>query len=511
MVKKYSSLYIIKAIYNKNNSTQKNSNGISNHEKKKRKRKKHKKKNYKENTNNISSQNNDNISNYSNSSSNNTNNNSSNNKQIISNNNVIENKKEEKKPQWMKQDTKNIKNINSRFDKEIIEYVDYIIPKNLSLAQRQKTTQLLTKIIKKYKPNWEVVLFGSFSQNTSTIFSDLDFVILSDEDSSRKIDYKDLIYIQRKLRYENFSQNLILIRARVPILKGICSLTQVHVDISVNRDNGYKAAKIIRKILRKYKMLKPTIIILKILLKNNKLNEASSGGMSSFLLFHLVYFFYITYIKRIQYGYYKKELENEYETNSNFNDDSYEEKDIFNNLKLNNKNYQSNGVTSKTNSSTEENSHDSSLLKNGFSSSNSEEDNSWIKYNDYDDKEGENDDNLFDESNNKEEDIKNYTNISHFLSTFLKFYAKEFDYIKLGFSLNSNNFGNSYFKVERKDMECSENISVESIQDQGVDIGRTCYSYPKIVTLFEESYKKIKLEKKKNTCSILEALNFPTI
>ena len=194
MVKKYSRLYIIKAIYNKNNSTQKNSNGISNHEKKKRKRKKHKKKNYKENTNNISSQNNDNISNYSNSSSNNTNNNSSNNKQIISNNNVIENKKEEKKPQWMKQDTKNIKNINSRFDKEIIEYVDYIIPKNLSLAQRQKTTQLLTKIIKKYKPNWEVVLFGSFSQNTSTIFSDLDFVILSDEDSSRKIDYKDLIY-----------------------------------------------------------------------------------------------------------------------------------------------------------------------------------------------------------------------------------------------------------------------------------------------------------------------------
>ena len=95
------------------------------------------------------------------------------------------------------------------------------------------------------------------------------------------------------LRNEGFSRNIRLIKARVPILKATCSLTGINVDISVNRDNGYKAAKIIRNILAKYKVLKPTIIILKILLKKNNFNDAHTGGMSSFLLFHLVYFFYL--------------------------------------------------------------------------------------------------------------------------------------------------------------------------------------------------------------------------
>ena len=518
MGKKYSGLLLLKAIHNKNSSSKK-TNIMNDHEKKKNKRKKHKKKKNKQNNhlssifpihdslskiydnccNSIDAYNpNDNPPTF---------------------NNLIDKTKNEKKPQWMNSETQNIKNINSRFDKEIIEYVNYIIPKNLSLNQRQKTKELLTDIIKKYKPDWEVVLFGSFSQNTSTVFSDLDFVILSKENASKKIDYQDLKFIHKKLRNEGFSQNIILIKARVPILKGTCNLTGIHVDISMNRDNGYKAATIIRKILRKYKILKPTIIILKILLKINHLNAASSGGMSSFLLFHLVYFFYIIYMKRIQYGFYKKDFENYGEENSNnihnnIKEVSYEENDIYNDSNIDlrlidYKNNKSNEILSKGSSSTDENSNeDSSLLKNGVSPNNSEEEQSWIKYNEIDDKENEN--YLFNTNNDKDEDIKNYKNISHFLFSFLKFYAK-FDYHNLGFSLNNNNFGKTFFKAERSDMNCSENICVESIQDKGANIGRNCYNYPKIVSLFETSYKKIRFEKQKNACSILQALNFPTI
>ena len=518
MGKKYSGLLLLKAIHNKNNSSKK-TNQMNQHEKKKNKRKKHKKKKHKQNDHlNSIFPIHDNISKTYDNCRNSINAYNANDN-LPTFNNIIEKSKNEKKPQWMNSETQNIKNINSRFDKEIIEYVNYIIPKNLSLNQRQKTKQLLTDIIKKYKPDWEVVLFGSFSQNTSTVFSDLDFVILSNENVSKKIDYQNLIFILRKLRNEGFSQNIILIKARVPILKGTCSLTGIHVDISMNRDNGFKAATIIRKILRKYKILKPTIIILKILLKINQLNAASSGGMSSFLLFHLVYFFYIIYMKRIQYGFYKKEFENYGEENSNnihnnINEVSYEEKEFYNdsniNLKLfDNKKCKSNEILSKGSSSTDENSNeDSSLLKNGVSYDNYEEEQSWIKYNEIDDKENEN--YFFNINNDKDEDIKNYKNISHFLFSFLKFYAK-FVYHNLGFSLNINNFGKIFFKAERSDMNCSENICVESIQDKGADIGKNCYNYPKIVSLFEASYKKIRFEKQKNTCSILQSLNFPTI
>ena len=476
--------------------------------------------------------------------------------------NKKEKEKEKERPEWMSAETQKIQNINSRFNSEIYEYVNYIIPKNYSLSQRQNTKQRLINIIRKYQPQWKIFLFGSFSQNTSTVFSDLDFAIISNVDSSRKKDLNELIYIMKILRNEGFSRNIRLIRARVPILKATCSLTGINVDISVNRDNGYKAARIIRNILAKYKILKPTIIILKILLKKNNYNDAHTGGMSSFLLFHLVYFFYLTYQKRIQNGIYNDiNIDNNNieqnksgkntKNNNNYNnmdeegeeEDYDEEKEISldsnSDVKWDNKSkkYNSHGIIiTKGATSTDEEEYsndDSNIVKNGNSSSNSEEESKYTeKYTNYknnnfrnynrndDEDEGEdeeeededNDDYLMkkieEEKNNNED---NNTSIGHFLFTFLKFYGKEFDYRQLGFSLNENNFGNTFFKVERIDMDCSDNICAESIQEQGVDVGKACYNYPKIAYLFKSSYDKIKHEKQDNTCSILQALGFPTI
>ena len=467
-------------------------------------------------------------------------------------NSFYNNKKGKERPECMTPETEKKKNIDERFNDEIFEYVNYIIPKNISLYQRQNTKNRLTNIIKKYQPNWRVVLFGSFSQNTSTVFSDLDFAVLSsDLDSSRKMDINELIYLLKILKREGFSRNIRLIRARVPILKATCSLTGINVDISVNRENGYEAAGIIRNILQKSKILRPTIIILKILLKNNSLNDAHTGGMSSFLLFHLVYFFYIIYIKRTK----KNEINNNSHTiinysienknsedNENENDNEYnsdEDKDMSydsnSELKYKEKNKKGNEdgiIISKAVSSTdgEDNSDDSNILKNGNSSSNSEEeqkvnesyngsnyyieDNNYFK-NDYENNENENIEYLpkkyFDKEKNKNNNNENYINIGDFLFMFLRFYAKEFDYDNLGFSLNKHNFGMTFFKVERNDMICSDYICVESFQEQGVDIGRSCYNYPKIVKLFKNSFNKIKLEKEQNTCSILRALGFPSI
>ena len=469
-------------------------------------------------------------------------------------NNKKDKEEEEEKPQWMSAETKKIQNINSRFNSEIYEYVNYIIPNNYSLSQRQNTKQRLIGIIRKYQPQWKIFLFGSFSQNTSTIFSDLDFAIISNVDSSRKKDFNELIYIMKILRNEGFSRNIRLIRARVPILKATCNLTGINVDFSVNIDNGYKAARIIRNILAKYKVLKPTIIILKILLKINNFNDAHTGGMSSFLLFHLVYFFYLTYQKRIQKGIYNNIDNNDIEENksekniknNNMDEEGEEEEydeekeisiDSNSDAKCDNKNkkYNSHGIIiTKGASSTDEEEYsndDSNIVKNVNSSSNSEEEpkytqkyenhkNYFRNYNkngdeeEYDDEEEDedNDDYLtkkIEEEKNNNED--NNTSIGHFLFTFLKFYGKEFDYRQLGFSLNENNFGKTFFKVERIDMDCSDNICAESIQEQGVDVGRACYNYPKIAYLFKSSYDKIKHEKENNTCSILQALDFPTI
>ena len=124
-------------------------------------------------------------------------NNFNNNSNQISYNNY---KNEKEIPLWMTNDLLNIRNTMERFNEELYQYVNYIIPKNLSLNKRENTIEIFKKIINENQPNWKVVLFGSFSQNTSTVFSDLDFEIHINKNCSRRDDIKMLLYIMKILK-----------------------------------------------------------------------------------------------------------------------------------------------------------------------------------------------------------------------------------------------------------------------------------------------------------------------
>ena len=93
------------------------------------------------------------------------------------------------------------------------------------------------------------------------------------------------------LERNNYSYDIHLINAKVPILKGTHASTGMKIDISYNRMNRYEDSFFIKKILEENNIILQAIIILKILLKENDLNEPYSGGIGSYLLFHLVYFF----------------------------------------------------------------------------------------------------------------------------------------------------------------------------------------------------------------------------
>ena len=76
----------------------------------------------------------------------------------------------------------------------------------------------------------------------------------------------------------------------------------------MNNRNGVENSMIIMNEI-KDKKLRNIIIILKILLKINNLGETTLGGMNSFLLFHLVYYFVV-----IQ----KSTIENEFQLPEKF-------------------------------------------------------------------------------------------------------------------------------------------------------------------------------------------------
>ena len=383
--------------------------------------------------------------------------------------------------------TKNLENSYERFNQEIIDYVNYVVPHNFSLIKRQYTVELLTHIIEKYDPNWKVILYGSFSQNISTIFSDLDLAIYNNKKFSSG-DFFKLFYIMNVLQEEGFSQDIEFINARIPILRGTCINTGIKFDISFNKRSGLKAADLVRNIIDSNLIVKQAVIFIKILLKINDLNETYTGGMCSFLVFHLVYYYYTVYIKQIKN---EKDNNNDKNVNSLFN---------FNTDNKNSKYYENSILTKEIIDNEEDEYEKGNKNMEEFHSNSSdfttEESSFWIISDNNKNNEQKNIRNCF------EEEIK----IGDFLLGFLKFYGFEFDYKHYGFSINEKNFGKTFQKVNGYQ---ESSISVESIEEEEIDIGIKCFNYDRIVDLFQKTYFKIKLERDSNIFSILDSLEFP--
>jgi predicted nucleotidyltransferase len=211
------------------------------------------------------------------------------------------------KPEWMENSTKYIIDNRERFNKEILDYIKYITSDEEIKNKREKTISILNDCIHKKFNNWKVLLFGSVAQGISTIFSDLDFEIIFDEKDetlkkkvlNMKKNKEEYVIKNMEINYLKYISDIIkddfstsIIEANVPIIQAICDKTNIKMDISVNRDNGYKDSNIIKDIILKHIILKQAIIILKIYLKVKRLNCTVKGGISSFLLFHLVYYFF---------------------------------------------------------------------------------------------------------------------------------------------------------------------------------------------------------------------------
>lgn len=390
------------------------------------------------------------------------------------------------KPKWMSSSTQKIKNSSERLDHEIIDYINYITPNSFSSLKRNYTIELLTHTIQKYNPNWQVILYGSFSQNLSTVFSDIDIAIYN----NKKFNYRDcfkLFEIMNILQNEGFSEDIEFINARVPILRGTCAKTGINFDISFNKKTGIKAVDLVRNVIDNNIIIKQAVIFIKILLKINNLNETYTGGMCSFLVFHLVYYFYIVY--------QKKNNTNNNSLNVNANDTHINCKSA--QFKGNNNNIFKN--REKNDNESIKSNFDIEDICSNYSDFNTEENTIYSSISD--NRKNERLNNICDNTYNNDE-----VKIGDFLMSFLKFYGFEFDYKRFGFSINEKNFGETFEKINGYQ---ESSISVESIEEEEIDIGIKCFKYYEIVELFQRTYFKMKTERDNNEFSVLKSLEFP--
>lgn len=130
-----------------------------------------------------------------------------------------------------------------KLNNEILDFYDLIKPTNSENALKEKTFYQFQKIIKNKWPNWKAHIFGSFPVNLHLPDSDIDVcVVLEKTCTSNNFDslLREMIIpksvtlenIYFELKNNKFGENLTLIGASVPIIKGRCKETGVKMDIS---------------------------------------------------------------------------------------------------------------------------------------------------------------------------------------------------------------------------------------------------------------------------------------
>jgi non-canonical poly(A) RNA polymerase PAPD5/7 len=198
-----------------------------------------------------------------------------------------------------------------RLHYEILDFYHFIQLNNEEIELRNKTFKDIKDIIEENFPDYTCELFGSFKTGLSLPNSDIDILVLqkevimednnSDINNENKLD-KELFKSLKKiynifLEKKNEFNSLEMINAKVPIIKCIYKKTNIRIDISLFRENGALAVKEIDKLTKIYPEIKPLMLVIKYALRQRDLNEIYKGGVSSFIIFTLLYY-YLTDVKK---------------------------------------------------------------------------------------------------------------------------------------------------------------------------------------------------------------------
>ena len=182
---------------------------------------------------------------------------------------------------------------------EIIDFYNFIKLTKKEENIRYKVFNNVMEVINKHYPNYKGEIFGSFPQGLSLSNSDLDiFLSFKNCPNDKKEILKILSNILRILKQSGKFRKIFLISAKVPIIKCLDKNSGIKIDISINRKSNYITNSYVKSIINKYPCIQYLTLLIKFYLRQRKLNDTHKGGISSIVIFNLVYA-YILYAKKI--------------------------------------------------------------------------------------------------------------------------------------------------------------------------------------------------------------------
>jgi DNA polymerase sigma len=166
----------------------------------------------------------------------------------------------------------------------------------------QQTLKYIDRVSQEVFPNSKAWLFGSQATGLALLDSDIDIVIVAPDlfntkgkDRVSKVEMQaNLRKIAQRLKSKEGCQdpgqvkveNMVMF-ARVPIIK-CCNKAGRKCDISYGILGGLDVLRLVKEKMNQHPSLRPMLLIFKQLLRSRNLNDLSSGGLSSYGLFHMI-------------------------------------------------------------------------------------------------------------------------------------------------------------------------------------------------------------------------------
>jgi non-canonical poly(A) RNA polymerase PAPD5/7 len=179
--------------------------------------------------------------------------------------------------------------------KEVVDFYDYIKPRDFEERLRGELVQDLKKFCRNVFRDAEVYPFGSFPSGLYLPTADMDLVFMSDayaNGRAAKYCTKSALYrfrnqlMQNKIAWEDEID--LIVGAKVPLVKFIEHKTGLKVDVSFENSTGLTAIDTFKRWRDQYPGMPALVTLVKQFLLMRGLNEPVNGGIGGFSVICLV-------------------------------------------------------------------------------------------------------------------------------------------------------------------------------------------------------------------------------
>ncbi|KAI0477553.1 hypothetical protein GGR56DRAFT_414254 [Xylariaceae sp. FL0804] len=196
---------------------------------------------------------------------------------------------------WVTTDHSATPSMGTRLHKEIVDWFDYVRPRDFEEQVRQQMLDKLGAVVRKFWYDAKIYPFGSFMSGLYLPTADMDIAICSDSfirgGAPKYATSKKLFQLRRHLEiwqvaYKNSIE--VITKAKVPLLKYADDATGLKVDISFEKMDGHNAIKTFLAWRDKYPAMPALVAIIKHFLLMRGLNEPVNGGIGGFSVICMV-------------------------------------------------------------------------------------------------------------------------------------------------------------------------------------------------------------------------------